>query len=188
MLSRIERQVIALRLLSRFARLVVLLLLTFIVTFIVVVILLDGPSLLSLRRSSGASTNSLNLFRHIAIVLDRRYLSNGVLYTFLVYIHSTRHFYPKFVQLQGLDAYTYAFARNPLLDIPSMRTIDRVQECSPPITICGIDTREEVGDRSLDRLDLRYREVQTNAMDKAYVGGVNPGDLITIDQTSSGER
>ena len=157
MLSCIERHVIALRLLSRFAHLIVLLLLTFIITFIVVVILLDGPSLLSLRRSSGVLTNSLNLFRHITI-------------------------------LQGLNAYTYTFARNPLLDIPSMRTIDRVQECSPPITICGIDTREEVGDRSLDRLDLRYREVQTNAMDKAYVGSVNPGNLITVDQTSSGER
>jgi len=188
MLSCIERHVIALRLLSRFAHLIVLLLLTFIITFIVVVILLDGPSLLSLRRSSGVLTNSLNLFRHITIVLDRRYLSNGVLYTFLVYIHSTCLFYPKLVQLQGLNAYTYTFARNPLLDIPSMRTIDRVQECSPPITICGIDTREKVGNRSLNRLDLWYREVQMNAMDKTYVGGVNPGDLITINQTSSGER
>jgi len=145
MLSHVERHVIALRLLSRFARLVVLLLLTFIITFIVVAILLDGPSLLSLQRSSGASTNSLNLFRHIAIVLDRRYLLNGVLYTFLVYIHSTRLFYPKLVQLQGLDAYMYTFAQNPLLDVPSMRTIDRIQECSPPITICGIDMREKVG-------------------------------------------
>ena len=73
MLSRIERHIIALCLLSRFARLVVLLLLTFIITFIVVAILLYIYYIS--RATSAASLSTPHILLSL-LTRRRRYYSN----------------------------------------------------------------------------------------------------------------